>query len=109
MENVMVQEYQRDSYTITTDQANIDVDAVHSFLTQCYWSEGIPKKTVERSIRNSLCFSVLDGTTQIGFARVISDFATFAYLGDVYIVKSHRGKGLSKWLMSCILSHPDLQ
>lgn len=110
--NVMdwpIREHQRAEFTISTDRAKVDVAAVHAFLTACYWAKGIPRETVERSIRNSLCFGVYQGQRQVGFARVISDFATFAYLADVYVLEEHRGAGLGKWLMECIVSHPALQ
>jgi len=105
----MSREYLRDRFRITTDPSEIDVDAAHAFLTRSYWAEGIPRETVARSIRHSLCFGVFDGGRQIGLARVISDFATYAYLGDVYVEPEYRGQGLSKWLMECVMSHPDLQ
>lgn len=103
------QEYNRDNVLISTDQCKIDVDAVHTILTHSYWSEGVSKEIVLRSIKHSLCFGVYEGREQIGFARVISDYSTYAYLADVYILEPYRGKGLAKWLMSCIVSHPDLQ
>ena len=97
-------------FTISTDKARLDTDAIHQFLsTQAYWSLNIPKETVEKAIVNSLCFGVYDGSKQIGFARVISDFATIAYLGDVYILEEYRGNGLSKKLMETIMAHPELQ
>ena len=100
----------RDEYVITTDPSKIDIDVVHQFLSeQSYWAKNIPRDVVERSTRHSLCFSVLHQNTQIGFARVTSDRATVAYLGDVFILPAHRGKGLSKWLVECIMAHPDLQ
>lgn len=103
-------ELHKDGFTITTDKTRLDIHFVHSFLSnQSYWAKGIPLAIVERSVNNSLCFGVYDGQTQVGFARIISDFATIAYLGDVFIISSHRGLGLSKWLMEAILSHPDLQ
>lgn len=82
---------------------------VHQFLSQSYWCEGIPKSVLQKAIDNSLCFSVFHSKRQIGFARIISDFATFAYLADVFILEDERGKGLSKWLMKFIMSHPHLQ
>lgn len=82
---------------------------IHSFLSQSYWAKGIPRETVARSLRGSLCFALLSGQTQIGFARVISDFATIAYVGDVFVLPDYRGRGLSKWLMRCVTQHPDLQ
>lgn len=105
-----IYELRKNSFTISTDAARLDIRFVHSFLsTQSTWAKGIPFETAERSIRYSLCFGVYDGQTQVGFARIISDFATIAYLGDVFIIPSHRGMGLSKWLMEAILSHPHLQ
>jgi GNAT superfamily N-acetyltransferase len=106
----MVIEFRRDKFVISTDRARLDLDVVHSFLTNCYWAQGIPKEVVARSIEHSLCFGVYDGSgAQVGFARVVSDFATVAYLGDVFVLESHRGHGLGKWLMECIMRHPALQ
>ena len=102
-------EQSRDNFLISTDPSKIDLDAVHAYLVRSYWAEGIPRQIVERSIKGSLCFGMYEGVKQIGFARVITDRATFAYIGDVYILEEYRGKGLSKWLMSCIKAHPDLQ
>ena len=97
-------------FLLSTDRSRLDVDMIHSFLTNCYWAKGIPRETVERSIEHALCFGIYDGNgTQVGFARVISDFATIAYLGDVFVLESHRGRGLSKWMMECIMQHPALQ
>jgi GNAT superfamily N-acetyltransferase len=96
-------------YTITTDQSRFDLVAVHAFLSQTYWSLGIPIETVERATRNSLSFGILHGNEQVGFARVVTDKATFAYLADVYVLEAHRGKGLSKRLLEFILAHEDLQ
>jgi GNAT superfamily N-acetyltransferase len=98
-----------DDYVITTDKRRLDVDVIHAYLTQSYWSPGIPRATVERAIANSICFGILRGTEQIGFARVVTDRATFAYLADVFIVEPHRGKGLAKALMRTIQAHEDLQ
>jgi GNAT superfamily N-acetyltransferase len=100
---------QRDEYTITTDRRRLDPVAIHAFLTQCYWSAGVPIAVVERAILNSLCFGLLHGEEQVGFARVVTDRATFAYLVDVYVLEAHRGKGLSKWLLEVIQGHEDLQ
>ena len=98
-----------DNYEITTDTARMDVPAIHAFLSQTYWSSGIPLGVVQRAIANSLCFGVFSGKEQVGFARVISDKATFAYLADVYILAAHRGKGLSRRIMEQVIAHPDLQ
>ncbi|MFL5762517.1 MAG: GNAT family N-acetyltransferase [Bacteroidia bacterium] len=103
------EEYKKDNYLISTDPSKIDIAAVHAYLSRSYWSEDIPIEVVKRSIENSLCFAVYNGEKLIGFARVISDYTTFAYLADVYILEEERGKGLSKWLMECILMHPELQ
>jgi N-acetylglutamate synthase-like GNAT family acetyltransferase len=103
-------EYRRDDFVISTDRARLDLDRIHGFLTNCYWAKGIPKEVVNRSIEHALCFGIYDAKgEQVGFARVISDFATVAYLGDVFVLESHRGRGLSKWLMECIMAHPALQ
>ncbi|HEU5414780.1 MAG TPA: GNAT family N-acetyltransferase [Candidatus Angelobacter sp.] len=99
----------RGEFEISTDPARIDLVAVHAFLTNSYWAAGIPLETVERSIRNSLCFGIYQRNCQVGFARVITDCATFAYLGDVFLLQEHRGQGLSKWMMECIMAHPELQ
>ena len=101
-------EVQQGEYTLSTDRSRIDVAAVHAFLTRTYWSPGIPEETVRRAIAGSICFGVYHGESQVGFARVITDRATFAYLSDVYVLESHRGRGLSKWMMSVIMAHPDL-
>lgn len=107
----MIFEKQKNSYTISTDQFKIDISAVHDYLcNHSYWAGGVPFDTVKRSIENSLCFGVYDETNKlVGFARVITDRATIAYIGDVYVLEAHRGKGLSKWLMECIMKHPELQ
>jgi GNAT superfamily N-acetyltransferase len=94
---------------ISTDPARLDVETVHRFLTGSYWAEGIPREVVERSIRHSICFGAFDGPHQVGFARVITDRATFAYVADVFVLPSHRGRSIGKRLMACITSHPELQ
>ena len=98
-----------DTFTVTCDPAKQDASVIAAFLATSYWAKGIPKATVEESLKHSLCFALLDGDRQVGFARVISDYATIAYLNDVFILPEYRGKGLSKWLMECIVSHPQLQ
>ena len=103
-------EAQRDNFTISTDKSKLDLISIHEFLSkETDWAHGIPIDTVKKSIENSLCFGVYDQGQQIGFARVISDFSTIAYLGDVYVLNEYRGKGLSKWLMEEIMNHPNLQ
>ena len=103
-------EHRRGEFLISTDPVRLDLDVIHGFLTNCYWAKGIPREIVAQSIEHSLCFGIYDGGgTQVGFARVVSDFATVAYLGDVFILESHRGRGLSKFLMECVTQHPALQ
>ena len=104
-----IMEWQKDDYILSTDKSRIDISAVHDFLSQSYWAEGIPRETVKRCIENSLCFAIYHHEMLVGFARAISDFATFAYLADVFVLPGHRGKGLSKWLIQIILDHPQLQ
>jgi GNAT superfamily N-acetyltransferase len=108
----MAVEHRRENFLISDDSSKIDLDAVHAYLTRSYWAEGIPREVVRRAVENSLCFGVyqLDGerNRQIGFARAITDRATYAYLADVYILETHRGQGLARWLMECLLGHPDL-
>ena len=105
-----VKEYRKGDFLISTDPSRLDVDSIHRFLSTSYWeTQGISKETIERSIRGSLCFGIYDGKRQVGFARVVTDGATFAYLCDDYVEETHRGQGLGKWLMQCIFSHPELQ
>jgi N-acetylglutamate synthase-like GNAT family acetyltransferase len=104
-----MQQWSRGDYLVSTDPARIDVAALHQFLNKSYWAAGISLSTVRRSLQNSLCFGVYKGLEMIGFARVISDYATFAYLADVFILPNQRGQGLSAWLIECITAHPDLQ
>jgi GNAT superfamily N-acetyltransferase len=97
-------------YEISDDPARLDIDVIYTFLSESsYWSKGIPRSVVEKSIAHSLCFGVYEDSAQIGFARVISDHATFALLADVFVLEGHRGKGLSKWLIQAVVAHPDLQ
>ena len=105
----MADQYTQGPYAITTDRERMDVEAIHAVLSRSYWARGIPLAVVERSIRHSLCFGVFQGAAQLGFARVITDYATFAYLGDVFILDSHQGRGLGKWLIECVMAHPELQ
>jgi GNAT superfamily N-acetyltransferase len=103
-------QWQKDNYTITTNRAAFSIEYIHRYLsTQSYWAEGIPLQTVQKSVEGSLSFGVFCNDQMMGFARVITDKATFAYLADVFIDESFRGKGLSKWLMEVIMGHPDLQ
>jgi GNAT superfamily N-acetyltransferase len=126
-----IMEVRRGEFLISTDPARLDLGVIHGFLTNCYWAKGIPRDVVARSIEHSLCFGIYDGwrgesprlpkearhgapgrdgaVAQVGFARVISDFATIAYVGDVFVLDTHRGRGLGKWLMESITQHPALQ
>jgi GNAT superfamily N-acetyltransferase len=100
--------WSKGDYEISTDPARINVVLVHEFLTNSYWAKGISSETAKKSIENSICFGVYFGRQQVGFARIISDLATFAYLADVFIVPDYRGRGLSRWLLQCIVGHSDL-
>jgi len=95
--------------SISTDPSRLDLDVIHGYLTRSYWGKGISRETVERSIAGSLCFGLFKGARQIGFARVITDRATFAYLADVFILEEFRGRDLGKRLMETIRAHPDLR
>lgn len=97
-------------YEISTDRNRLNVEVIHRFLAEeSYWSIGIPRATVERAIEHSLCFGVYHRDDQVGFARVVTDQSTFALLADLFILEPHRGKGLSKQLMQCVIDHEDLQ
>jgi GNAT superfamily N-acetyltransferase len=105
-----VNEWSCGEYTISTDKERLDLKAVHGFLSRgSYWARGIPLETVVRSVEHSLSFGVYNAHQQVGFARVITDYATFGYIADVFILTPFRGQGLGKWLMRTILSHPELQ
>lgn len=99
----------KNEFTISTNKCKIDVDYVHEFLSNSYWSPGVPLKTVKRAMENSLCFGVYNNNKQVGYARIITDHATFAYMADVFIDEKFRGKGLGKWLVEVIMTHPGLQ
>lgn len=100
--------YTKGGFTVTTDKEKIEIDILHNFLNQSYWANGRTKQTIITSIENSLCFSMFKGEKQIGFARVITDYSTFAYLCDVYIEEDYRGNGLGIWMLECILNYPNL-
>ena len=102
-------EWRRGEFLISTDQGRLDVPAIHAFLSTAYWAEGIPIEIVRRSIEHSLAFGLYHGERQIGFARVVTDYATFAYIGDVFVLEDYRGRGLARWLMEVIAAHPRLQ
>ncbi len=102
-------ETQRDNLIISTDPARLDIDAIHSFLTRAYWAKGRTREVIARYVQYSLVFGVYDGARQVGLARIVSDYTTFAWLCDVFIHEDYRGKGTGKWLIETILAHPDLQ
>ena len=102
-------EWRNGEYTISTERARIDTKAVHNFLNRSYWAQNNSVEVVRRSIEHSLCFGLYDAKGQIGFARVVTDYATFAYLCDVFVNEGYRGLGLSKWLMETVVAHPELQ
>jgi GNAT superfamily N-acetyltransferase len=105
-------EWSRDGWTISTDARRVQLDVVHGYLARSYWAERIPRELVARSIENSVCFGVYERGNperQVGFARVITDFATFAWIADVFVLEEARGRGLATWLMEVIAAHTDLQ
>jgi GNAT superfamily N-acetyltransferase len=105
-----VREWRRDEYRISTDPALLDLAMLHRFLSRdSYWAKGIPFETMRRAIEHSLPFGLYHGGDQVGFGRLVTDYAVFAYVGDVLVLPEHRGRGLSKWLMETMLGHPDLQ
>ncbi len=102
-------EVRRDQFVITTDPAKLDIDVIYDFLAyQSYWAKGRPLQVVQKTIQHSLCFGLFDQAHQVGFARVVTDYATFAWLCDVFVLESHRGLGLGKWLVETIVAHPEL-
>jgi len=102
-------EIHKDNFTISTDPSRLDIDAVCDFLTRAYWAKGRPRERTQRALANSLVFGLYAGDRQIGLARVVSDYAVFAYLCDVFIHEEYRARGLGKWLIETVISHPDLQ
>jgi GNAT superfamily N-acetyltransferase len=110
MTEVREREWQRGEYTISTDNKRLDIRRIHDFVSnQSYWAQGRPIETVQRALDNSLNFGLYKNNRLIGFARVVTDYATFAWIADVFVLSEHRGQGLSKWIMEVILSHPELQ
>lgn len=100
----------RETLRLSTLTDEMDVDAVHAWLSaESYWARGIPRQTVSRAIQHSLCVGIFDGAAQVAFARAVTDRATFAYVADVYVLQPYRGRGLSKWMMEALVSHPELQ
>ena len=103
-------EWHRDGYTISTDPQRLDLEVIHGFLANdSYWAQGRSVETIRRSIEHSLAFGVYEGERQVGFCRVITDYATFAWLADVFVVEAYRGRGLAVWLVETVISHPELQ
>jgi GNAT superfamily N-acetyltransferase len=102
-------EWRRGDYTISTDPARLDLEAIHAYLTRSYWAEGVSRERVRASIEHSLPFGLYRDGEQAGFARVITDSTIFAWLCDVFVLEAHRGRGLGVWLVETVLSHPDLQ
>jgi len=103
-------EHHRDGFTVSSDPARLDLDLVHRYLSEeSYWAAGIPRAVLDRAVAGSLCFGVYEGDRQVGFARVVTDRATFAYLCDVFVLPAYRGRGLATWLVGCVVAHPDLQ
>lgn len=105
-----VVEYQRGDYVISTDKSKLDPGSIHSFLNHSsYWAQERSLDTIQKSLEHSLCFGVYRGTEQVGFARVVTDYATFAWLCDVFILEPHRDQGLGKWLVESVVAHPELE
>jgi len=102
-------EWTRGNFTVTCDKSRLDRGVILDFLASSYWAAGVPAAVIDQAIDGSLCFGLLDGDRQVGFARAISDRATLAYLADVFVLEDYRGKGLGRWLVECVLSHPELQ
>lgn len=104
-----IERYERGAYVVSTDPVRLDAQAIHAYLSVSYWAEGIPLALVERALRESLCFGLYAPEGQVGLARVVTDRATFAYVCDVYVLPNHRGQGVGRWLMECVLGSPQLQ
>lgn len=103
-------EESKNNFVISTDKSKLDIASIHRYIgSESYWAQGIPLDILKKSIDNSMCFGIYDGVKQVGFARMITDCSTFAYLADVYVLEAYRGNGLSKWLMEFIMKHPNLQ
>jgi len=105
----MIYEYHRNHFTISTDPARLDLDVIHGFLYHSYWSPGVPRAVVVKAIQHSFCFGLYENSIQIGFARVVTDYASFAYLADVFVLPDQRGDGLGVWLIESIINCPALQ
>jgi GNAT superfamily N-acetyltransferase len=102
-------DWNRPPYTVSTDPSRLDIDLIHKFLSEeCFWALGRPREIVERSVANSLCFGVYLGAAQVGFCRLVTDHATFGWLDDVFVLPDYRGQGLGKWMVECVMSHPEV-
>ena len=102
-------ESRKGQFLVSTDPSRLQVETIIQFLSRAYWALGRSPEVIRRSIENSLCFGVYEREMQVGFARVVTDYATFAWLSDVFILENYRRRGLGKWLMACVMAHPDLQ
>src|SRR5947207_10009144 len=102
-------ELREGEFVVSDERARLDIELIHRFVSESYWARGIPRDVVERSIANSLCFGAYRQREQIGFARVVTDYATYGYLADVFVLESHRGRGIGKLLMRAVMQHPELQ
>ncbi|MBA3531891.1 MAG: GNAT family N-acetyltransferase [Ardenticatenales bacterium] len=109
LKETLLTDYQRGAYRISTDPTQLDVEAIFAALSRSYWAATRPREIMERALRHSLCFGLYDAVQQIGLARLITDYATYAYLCDVYVLEEYRGQGLGKWLIDTVMSEPDLQ
>ena len=106
----MSETWKKNDYEISTDLSRLDLDVIHDYLSnESYWASGRAREVIARSIENSLPFGIYQGGRQVGFARIVTDYATFAWVGDVFVLPEHRGRGLSRWLMEVMLAHPRLQ
>lgn len=104
----MVYEYRKEQFLISTDPTRLDFDVIHSYLTRSYWTPGIPREQVEKAASNSICFGLYDSDVQIGYARLVTDYVSFAYLADVFVLPTYRGQGLGVWLVDCVVNWPEV-
>lgn len=105
----MIKTYELNEFLITTDADKVNIDVVHELLSRSYWAEKRSREIIEKFIKSSLCFSLYHLDKQVGFARVVTDYITFGYVRDVFIHEDYRSKGLGKWLIDCVISHPDIE
>ncbi len=102
------QDFAKDGYFLSNDKTRLDVETIHGFLSRSHWAANRPRGTVVKSIEHSLCYGIYSDDRQVAFARLVTDYCTYAYLCDVFVDETHRGRGLSKWMMNCIMKNPDL-